>query len=213
MSKGLFITIEGVEGAGKSTVVSSITKFMDDKSIPYIMTREPGGTPLAEELRQLLLTQRDECVEPITELLLMYAARVQHLNRVIKPSLDKGLCVICDRFNDSTFAYQGGGRGVDEALIQSIDKLTLDGFSPDLTLLLDLDVKVGLERAAKRGEKDRFEQEQVEFFNKVRACFLERARKESSRYRVIDANQSENLVRQCVVQIVEKFLQAKSITE
>ncbi|PIP81002.1 MAG: dTMP kinase [Gammaproteobacteria bacterium CG22_combo_CG10-13_8_21_14_all_40_8] len=209
MKHGLFITIEGVEGAGKSTVIAAITELLTDLGLQHITTREPGGTPFSEEIRAILLNNRDETVEPLTELLLMNAARVQHVKQLIKPSLHNGIHVICDRFNDSTFAYQGGGRELDMHLLETLDQLTLEGFKPDLTLLLDLDVNIGLQRAAKRGEKDRFEQEKYDFFNKVRQCFLQRAQAVPERYQIIDASQSENQVKQAVIHAVRECLAKK----
>ncbi len=206
MKKGLFISVEGIEGAGKSTVIDTLTKLMDSYGLKNIVTREPGGTPLAEDLRALLLVNREEKVEPITELLLMYAARSQHLSQVIEPALASGISVICDRFNDSTFAYQGGGRGMDEQLIKSIDQITLANFRPDLILLLDLDVEIGLERATKRGEKDRFESESLDFFNRVRKSFIDRAKLDPKRYQIIDASLSEIQVKENIQNTLEVCL-------
>ncbi len=206
MVKGLFITIEGIEGAGKTTVIQSITSVLDEAKISHRLTREPGGTAMAEEIRALLLSTREEKVDPVAELLMMYAARVQHVSQIIKPALKSGQHVICDRFNDSTFAYQGGGRGLSIELIKGIDHLTLGDFVPDLTLLLDLDVAIGLERASNRSEKDRIEQEKYEFFEKVRAAYLARARQHPHRYQIIDASQTVDEVKHCTARIIREFV-------
>lgn len=188
MSKpGRFITVEGVEGVGKSTSMAFIERYLDGRGIDWISTREPGGTPLAEEIRRLLLDKRNMSMHATTELLLMFAARVQHVEELIKPHLRDGTWVICDRFTDSTYAYQGGGRGIAMETIASLEQLALGGFVPDLTLVLDLPVAAGMARATQRSEQDRFESEDVAFFNRVREVFLARARADS-RYHVIDAS-------------------------
>lgn len=186
--QGRFITVEGTEGVGKSTNINFLCQLLKDKGIEIVLTREPGGTPLAEELRELLLTPREERVSQDTELLLMFAARAQHIENVIRPALARGAWVISDRFTDATFAYQGGGRGVKVESIRMLESLVQHGLHPDLTLLLDLDVEVGLQRASARSTPDRFEQEKVDFFGKVRAAYLERANNEPNRFAVIDAS-------------------------
>jgi dTMP kinase len=170
---GQFITIEGAEGVGKSTNIKLIQTLLDAAGIAHIATREPGGTPLAEQIRGLLL---------------MFAARRQHVEELILPATEAGQWVICDRFTDSTYAYQGGGRGLDLAQIAVLEQLCLGDFRPNLTLLLDLDVTAGLTRAAERGAPDRFESEDVAFFNRVRQAFLDRAAS-ADHYRVVDASQ------------------------
>ncbi len=167
---GKFITVEGIEGVGKTEVV---------------LTREPGGTPLAEAIRALLLDPHYTGMDPVCELQLMFAARAEHLARVIRPALEQGQWVLCDRFTDATYAYQGGGRGIDTAIIARLEKLVQGDFRPHLTLLLDVPVEVGLARAGDRSDPDRFEQEQVEFFERVRQAYLEMAAAEPQRYRVI----------------------------
>ena len=184
---GRFISIEGVEGVGKSTSIDRIASSLESHGIPYVTTREPGGTPLSERIRELLLDKRNMSMSPMTELLLMFAARAQHVNEFIKPTLAGGHWVICDRFTDSTYAYQGGGRGIDDALIQQVEKIALENFRPDLVLVLDLPVDEGMSRALSRGEKDRFESEDIAFFNRVRDVFLSRAAGDS-RYQVVDAS-------------------------
>ena len=189
MTKGLFITLEGGEGAGKSTQLAYIRQRIEAAGIPLHVTREPGGTPLAEQIRTLLLDHRDEEMAPDTELLLMFAARAQHLARLVRPALARGEWVLCDRFTDATYAYQGGGRGIGFARIAVLEDWVQGKLRPDLTLLLDLPVAVGMARAGRRGELDRFEREQRDFFERVRAAYLTRAEQAPQRFRVIDAAQ------------------------
>jgi dTMP kinase len=184
---GLFITLEGPEGAGKSTNRDFIASRLRERGVEVLLTREPGGTPLAERIRELLLAPSDESMAVDTELLLMFAARAQHLDRVIRPALEAGQVVLCDRFTDATYAYQGGGRGVSMARIAELERFVQGGLRPDLTLVFDLPVEVGLQRAAARGRLDRFEQEDRSFFDAVRQTYLERAAQAPERYRVIDA--------------------------
>lgn len=184
-----FITLEGGEGAGKSTSLAFIRDYFAARGLPLQVTREPGGTPLAEQVRELLLQKRRETVAPDTELLLVFAARAQHLAEVIRPALARGEWVLCDRFTDATFAYQGGGRGLSTARIAELESLVQGDLRPGLTLLLDLPVAEGLARAAARAEKDRFESEQEAFFERVRAVYCARAQAEPGRFRVIDAGQ------------------------
>ncbi len=191
MSKGKFIVIEGSEGAGKSTMVNEVKKYLMEHGVSeenIILTREPGGTPLAEKMRNILkeIDERDVLC-PESELLLMYAARVQLVNTVIIPALNSGKYVIGDRHDLSTVAYQGGGRGISRTQISTIRNAVLGDFYPDLTLLMDLDQKIGLERAGKRGAFDRFEQEKIDFFQRVRAVFLEEAKKNPDRIKIINA--------------------------
>ncbi|MDC3358629.1 dTMP kinase [Pseudomonadales bacterium] len=191
--KGRFITIEGVEGVGKSTNISYIERFLEARDIKFVSTREPGGTALAERIRDVLLDKAESSMDPMTELLLMFAARKQHTEELIKPALERGEWVICDRYTDSSYAYQGGGRGLDSKIISKVEKLTLGSFKPDLTIVLDLPVKKGLARAGNRGELDRFELESEKFFKRVRATFLARA-KTHKRYHVINASRSLSAV-------------------
>lgn len=184
---GLFITLEGPEGAGKSTNRDFIASRLRERGVEVLLTREPGGTPLAERIRELLLAPSDESMAVDTELLLMFAARAQHLDRVIRPALEAGQVVLCDRFTDATYAYQGGGRGVSMARIAELERFVQGSLRPDLTLVFDLPVEVGLQRAAARGRLDRFEQEDRSFFDTVRQTYLERAAQAPERYRVIDA--------------------------
>jgi dTMP kinase len=188
MNRGLFITLEGGEGAGKSTSIAFVRDHIERTGHEVVVTREPGGTPLGEEIRTILLhSQQDMAAD--TELLLMFAARAEHLARVIRPALERGTWVICDRFTDATYAYQGGGRGVDEQRIEALENWVQQGLRPDLTLLLDIPVAAGLERAGNRSVPDRFESERMDFFERVRQRYLLAAAKEPERIRVIDAAQ------------------------
>jgi dTMP kinase len=204
--RGRFITLEGGEGAGKSTQVERLRRFLEDRGIALVTTREPGGTPVAEAIRGLLLSRDHPAMHPDTELLLMFAARAEHLRTLILPALEAGKWVLCDRFTDATYAYQGGGRGLDTARIAALETWVQGPIRPDLTLLLDMDVKTGLARARGRGEADRFEQEAVEFFERVREAYLERARGEPARYRIIDASQSVEAVAGALQQAVSPLM-------
>ncbi|MEE4659329.1 MAG: dTMP kinase [Halieaceae bacterium] len=205
MGRGKFLTVEGGEGVGKSTNIAVIEEWMSAQGIAYVLTREPGGTPLAEQIRQLLLDTHDEEVEPVAELLLMFSARAQHIARVIEPALAQGQWVICDRFTDATFAYQGGGRGLPEAWIEQLEQLVQGTLQPDLTLLLDAPVDVGMGRASGRGELDRFEQEQRAFFDRVRACYLARAAAAPGRFRVIDTDRALAPIKQDILLALDSF--------
>jgi len=185
---GKFITIEGTEGVGKTTNIEFIKQWLNENNIEFIATREPGGTPLAEQLRGLLLQPRDEAVDETAELLMVFAARAQHLNQVIIPALEHGKWVLCDRFTDATYAYQGGGRQMNTETISNLENLVQRALRPDAVLLLDIPVEQGLERARGRGELDRFEQEDIAFFERVRTAYLQRA-KNNDDYHVLDASQ------------------------
>ncbi|MFT6309763.1 MAG: dTMP kinase [Porticoccus sp.] len=187
-NSGLFLTVEGGEGAGKSTNIKIICDFLSANNIDFIVTREPGGTDLAEQIRELLLTPREESVAVKTELLLMFAARAQHLENKILPALTAGQWVVCDRFTDATFAYQGGGREIGMALITQLENIVQEGLQPDCTFLLDLPIEVGMQRASLRGDLDRFEQEKLSFFERVRATYLMRAEQDVNRFKIIDAS-------------------------
>lgn len=202
-----FISIEGVEGVGKTTNLKYIQEFFNDRGIPLYCTREPGGTPVAEDIRQILLHKKDENIDDLTELLLMFAARNQHIIEVIKPALARGEWVLCDRFTDSSFAYQGGGRQISIESIQKLEDLVLNGFKPDYTIVLDLPVDLGLERAATRSEKDRFEEEGLEFFERVRGVFLERARQKPDKYCVIDTRPELDEVQRTLHQMLSDYVQ------
>jgi dTMP kinase len=187
--QGVFITIEGGDGVGKSTNLNFVAELLRAAGRTLVITREPGGTAVAESIRELLLERLDEPMCGMTELLLVFAARAQHLEQVIKPALAAGQWVLCDRFTDATYAYQGGGRGLNTAHIARLEQLVQGSLRPDLTLLLDAPIDIGHERAKSRSTPDRFETEQRIFFEKVRAAYLERAQREPQRFRVIDAAQ------------------------
>jgi len=186
-ARGRFITLEGGEGAGKSTLARALAEALRARGLEVILTREPGGTPLAERVRDVLLARTAERVDPKAELLLMFAARALHLDGLIRPALARGAWVISDRFTDASYAYQGGGRGVPAALIDELARQIHGDLWPDATLLLDLPVALGLARAAARSGADRFESERADFFERVRAAYLARARGEPARIRVLDA--------------------------
>jgi dTMP kinase len=187
---GKFITFEGIEGVGKSTQVSLISEELKRAEVPLVVTREPGGTEIAEAIRTVLLTHYKETMVPITELLMLFAARAQHINTVIKPALKAGSCVICDRFTDATYAYQGGGRGVYLQNILQLENMVQGDLRPDFTILLDTDnVNLCLTRAKGVGTGDRIEMEQVSFFERVRKLYLARANGNPSRFKVLDAMQ------------------------
>lgn len=186
--QGRFITIEGSEGAGKSTMMARVAGWLENQGHRVVKTREPGGTVLAEKLRDILLDRNHIELSGRAELLLMFAARAQHLDELIRPSLARGDWVLCDRFTDATWAYQGGGRGLPLQEIATLESLVHGDLQPDLTLLLDLPVALGLQRAAERSQADRFEAESVLFFEKVRKAYLDRARLDPERMRVIDAS-------------------------
>lgn len=187
---GYFITVEGIEGVGKSTQIDAIRGWLERRGRKVVVTREPGGTPLAERLRELVLKPQGESVGPVSELLLMFAARSVHLDNRIRPALAEGAVVVCDRFTDASYAYQGTGRGVPDAEIAVLEQLVQGALRPDLTLLLDAPAEVGQARAQQRPNAsgaDRFEAERIEFFRKVRDKYLERARAEPGRIEIIDA--------------------------
>lgn len=185
--RGKFITIEGTEGVGKTTNIEFIKAWLETRSLPFVCTREPGGTPLAEQIRELLLAPREEIVSSTAELLLMFAGRAQHLHQVIEPVLSEGAWILCDRFTDATYAYQGAGRNMRSDLIAELEMLVQGSLRPDLTLILDIPVELGLKRASERSEPDRFEQEQLEFFERVRQGYLAIAAADPNRCVVIDA--------------------------
>ena len=201
-----FISLEGSEGAGKSTSLKVIQNWFEHKGITPVVTREPGGTPIAEEIRELLIANRDEFVAPDTELLLMYASRVQHTQRFIIPQLEQGNWVISDRFNDASFAYQGTARGLSVNRLSELDHWCLGGFKPTLTLFLDISVELGLKRAYDRSTPDRFEKEDIQFFENVRQGYLQRAQTDPQRIKIIDASGSIEEVRQRIINVLEHSL-------
>ena len=206
MNRGIFITIEGVEGVGKSTNIEFIKKYLDNLNIDYLVTREPGGTLLAENIRDLLLSIDDDSPVELCELLLIFSARAQHIQKVIEPALERGIWVICDRFTDATYAYQGGGRGMNTGLISELETMVQGSLRPDLTIILDLDPETGLRRARNRGELDRFEREHVEFFIKVREAYLQIAANFPKRCAVINAGKELGEVSQDIALLLKTRL-------
>ena len=204
--KGKFLTIEGVEGVGKSTNLQSIKQVLESRDIDFIATREPGGTLIAEKIRALLLDHHNEKLCELSELLLVFAARAQHLETVIKPALEVGTWVLCDRFTDATYAYQGGGRGLNSKTISSLENLTQGSLRPDFTLILDLDPKIGLTRAKTRGELDRIEIEKIDFFEKVRDTYLTISNREPQRCKVVDASRPIDAVSKDVIEHLMTFI-------
>ena len=208
MTPGRFITLEGIEGAGKSTVARIACEWLAARSIPTCLTREPGGTPLAERVRQIVLERGSEQLSPVTETLLMFSARGIHVENLIQPALARGEWVVCDRFTDATRAYQGSGRGVDHSLIETLAATVQGGLQADCTLLLDLPPVTGLARARLRSgmAADRFEAETEAFFAKVRAGYLDLAKREPHRIRVIDASVDLPGVEAQVTRVLERLL-------
>lgn len=202
---GLLITLEGGEGAGKSTNLEYIKQQLEAKGRSVCVTREPGGSELGENIRRLLLDPAFTGMCSDTELLLMFAGRAEHISQVIKPAISAGVIVLCDRFTDATFAYQGGGRGIAMHRIQVLEDYVQGDFRPDLTLLFDLPVAMGLARAGKRGELDRFEREQQQFFEKVRQTYLQRAAAEPDRFRMIDASRDLTEVKQALDTVISEI--------
>ena len=212
-SKGCFVTFEGGEGAGKSTNLEYVRERLETAGIPLLLTREPGGTALGEQIRALLLTPDNQGMSSDAELLLMFAARAEHLHRVIIPALERGTWVLCDRFTDATYAYQGGGRGIASARIAVLEDWVQGGLQPDMTILFDLPVETGMQRAGRRGELDRFEQEQISFFEAVRSNYRDRASQHPGRFRVIDASLELDAVRQQLDAVLDELLNATRIPD
>ena len=200
MTIGKFITLEGVEGVGKSTNLELISDLVESGGYDVLLTREPGGTRLGERVRDILLDKKETGMTPMAELLLMFAARAQHVEEVIKPALARGTWVVSDRFTDSSYAYQGGGRQLGSDVVAELEQLVLGDFRPDLVIILDLDVQTGLERASKVAEADRFESEEQAFFERVREIFVDRS--SASGYRLVDAGRPLNEVQKDIASIV-----------
>ena len=203
---GRFITIEGGEGAGKSTAQLRLKATLESRGISVVCTREPGGTPLAESIRQTLLDAEGEAPVEMAELLLIFASRAQHLAKVIEPALAAGKWVICDRFTDATFAYQGAARGLSNELISTLERLVQEGRQPDAVILMDVQPHIGMERAKSRGALDRFEQEQHHFFERVRSGYLARVHENPARYTVIDAEQELESVYNELDKLAERWI-------
>ncbi len=205
MTRGKFITFEGTEGVGKTTNVNFVAEILTTRGIQLVRTREPGGTPMAERVRAILLEPQAEPIDPEAELLLVFAARAQHLARVIKPALDAGTWVLCDRFTDATYAYQGGGRGLSTARIAALEQQVQGALQPDLTIYLDLPIATGLARI-EPGQRDRFEREQHAFFERVRQVYIDRA-KRYPRFCTIDAGRSLVHVQQSIAAVLTRFIE------
>ena len=203
MYKGKFITIEGSEGAGKSTNIRFIENYLKEKNIDFISTREPGGTPIAEKIRDLLLDKANASLCSDSELLLMFAARAQHLNELIIPTLESGKWVLSDRFTDASYAYQGGGRGLSMDKIAQLEQFVQGDLRPDATILLDIPVEQGMERVRDRGETDRFEQETLSFFNRIRDTYLSLAKNNPQRFHIIDTQPSIPEVEKQLISVLE----------
>jgi dTMP kinase len=208
MTRGCFITIEGIEGVGKSTQIAAIVTALETQGKRVLLTREPGGTELGEAIRDLLLSTEYPPMDQRTELLLMFAARAEHLYSRIIPALEEGAWVISDRFTDASYAYQGGGRNIPIDKIRGLEQWVQEGFSPDFTFLLDAPVEIGLARARNRGPQDRIEQEDMEFFQRVRDLYLQRAGQEPERFRIINAANSELDVKKDVLKSLAEITQA-----
>ena len=209
MKSGYFITFEGGEGTGKTTQIELVRAELESLGIEVVVTREPGGTPLAEQIRGCLLNNSDEPMAATTELLLMFAARAQHLDQVILPSLARDCWVLCDRFTDATYAYQHGVRGVSKSAIGQLEALVQGDFRPDLTLLFDMPIEISLERRSARGGLDRFYQEGVEFMQRVRDLYLLLAREGQGRFRVIDADQPLGQITNTILEILEPLTRGR----
>lgn len=207
-ARGLFVTMEGGEGVGKSTNLVFLKNYLSSNGIDVVVTREPGGTHLGEEIRELLLQVRREQVNAMTELLLIFAARAQHIRELIEPALAAGKWVLCDRFTDATYAYQCGGRGVELKTVRRLEELVQGNLRPDYTVLLDVAVEIGMDRARGRGDLDRFEQETLDFFERVRSSYLEQAKNSSDRYRLIDAGRSLDEVQRELLEFGKELLSA-----
>lgn len=199
-----FITIEGIEGVGKSTHLKFVANWLRAHDIKLLVTREPGGTKLADVIRRLLLKPSKQRVASMAELLLIFAARASHVDEVIRPTLSTGRWVLCDRFTDASYAYQGGGRGLPLQQIAVLERMVTQGLKPDLTLLLDAPVRIGMLRVQQRGQRDRFEREQQAFFERVRRTYLQRARLEPRRVRIVRADTHLDAVREQILNVLEQ---------
>jgi dTMP kinase len=211
VDRGRFITLEGIEGAGKSTHIGDLSNLLSDLQIPFVTTREPGGSPIAERIRSLLLDPGNTGMDETAELLLMFAARAEHLAKTIRPALESGAWVLCDRFTDATYAYQGGGRGLDPGRIGVLETLVQGDLRPDLVLVFDVPPEVGLKRARGRSAADRFESETVGFFESVRSVYLHRAHANPARYRLIDAVEPLPVVTEEAIGHLRAFVEAQRI--
>jgi dTMP kinase len=204
---GKFITLEGGEGAGKTTCMEHVEARLREAGLDLAVTREPGGTRIGEKIRELLLDRGNFDILDDTELLLMFAARSQHINELIRPAIEAGTWVLCDRFTDATYAYQGGGRDIDKSRIRELEQWVQQGLKPDLTLLLDLPVHVGLERATQRSKPDRFESENISFMENMREAYLEIARADPGRVKIIDSSRPLEEVLEQIDSVIDDALE------
>ena len=205
MERGKFITIDGVEGAGKSTQIEFICEYLKAKGVDVILTREPGGTDIGEKIRTLLLSNSTGKMHADTELMLMFAARNEHIQNKIMPALKQGYWVLSDRFTDASYAYQGGGRGLDVSRIAQLEQWVLQDFTPDMTLLLDVPVEIGMSRVESRGKKDRIELEATDFFNRVRQAYIDRSEQFPERIKLIDSSQTVEHTKQQIKVILDSL--------
>ncbi len=209
MDRGKFITVEGIEGVGKSTNIDFLSSLIEDKGLTVIRTREPGGTPIAERIRGLLLEHGEETMTDIAELLLFFAARSLHIHNAIKPALQAGKWVVCDRFTDASRAYQGNGRGLNQETIDMLADWVQEDLKPDLTILLDAPAEIGMDRAGRRGAADRLETEKTEFYARVRDGYLALAKSEPERFAIIDATQSLEQVQAAIGENLTRLIDEK----
>jgi len=205
MERGKFITIDGVEGAGKSTQIEFICEYLKAKGVNVVLTREPGGTDVGEKIRTLLLSNSTGKMHADTELMMMFAARNEHIQNKIMPTLGRGDWVLSDRFTDASYAYQGGGRGLDVERIAKLEQWVLQDFTPDMTLLLDVPVEVGMSRVESRGKKDRIELEATDFFNRVRQAYIDRSEQFPDRIKLIDSSQTVEHTKQQIKVILDSL--------
>lgn len=211
---GLFVTFEGVEGSGKSTQVRALEAHLRERGVPTVFSREPGGTPLGEQLRGILLEPSQDGMLPLTELFLYLASRAEHVSRVVRPALEQGAVVVSDRYTDASVAYQGGGRGLGWEVVEPLNRLATDGVKPDITFLLDLDPEEGLARfsgAHGRPTRDRIESEALEFHRRVRAAYIDASRREPARFVVLDARRDPDEITRLVAQRVDDLLKRRGL--
>lgn len=206
MSRSLFISVEGIEGAGKSTQVVWIKECLEEAGKQVVVTREPGGTAIGEAVRALLLDPVNAGMADDTELLMMFSSRAEHIAKVIQPALSADKCVVCDRFTDATYAYQGGGRGIPYHRIAILEDWVQGPLRPDLTFVLDVPVAIGLERARRRSGRDRFEREDIAFFSRVRDAYIERVRRQPERYCLIDAAPPSTVVKASITEVLKAWV-------
>lgn len=210
MKRGVFITLEGIEGAGKSTAINFVVERLRLRNIDFILTREPGGTEIAEEIRKVILNHYVEMMHPNTETLLYFAGRVQHLHSVIIPALNQGKWVLCDRFTDTTYAYQGGGRGLHQSKIAILENWVQEGLKPDRTFLFDLPAEMGLARIKRERNLDRIEKESLAFFKRIRNCYLRMAAGDPARFSIVDAQLDLVSIAECIRALLDEAINSWS---